>query len=1259
MASFMNAWRRRLRHLRRWLGYGFATLLILLAVLVATLGQLLPLLGEHPRAVAEWLSARLGAPVELRAVRGEWVRRGPRFAIEGLRIGVGEQRIAIERAELQLHFYTGWLPGSPLTSLQIESPVIAIERSRDGRWQVRGLGERDADAAPPDFRLLERLGELVLDGARMQVDDHVSGERWALPRVDARLRTLGGEVRIGALAYRDDARPLRLNLTLQPGLEDGHAYIAGRRLDLERWWPGRLPADWRLSAGQADVELWLTLQQRRAVAAQFRVEVDGVRLNRAPVVAETAPSTSVNLPDIRLGGEWQTDAAGWTLTVSRGRDGGWLQWRRDADTDLLQAADWSLAEWRPALRLHPAVTAPLAEWLQHAAPEAELRGLRWQRRAETAPTWSALIDAVAWQAVERRPGLSGVALQLDGVGEQLRVELRGSPLRFDWSALRAPLSPQASGRLIVYRDDAGTPCVEAVELSLRAAEFGIDAEGGLCFDGGAPRADLRAHVLPGPVTAAKQFWIIDKMSPAAVAWLDTALVDGRLAEGWAQVRGDLGDWPFIDDSGRFEALARLDGVTLRYRPDWPLGENLGGNAWFINNGMVVDLSAKVAGIQAQRVTGGIARFRDALLHLDIEGSAPGPELIQLLRASPLWPRLAPGLDGVSIGGRGDIRLALDLALKPNSPPPAVNGTVTLHDADLRHAHWGLALDAAQGDVRFSERGVRVDGLDLLFAGQRGRFALAVGSFASDPGHQVEARLSGRFAPTSLLDTQPELGWLRPHLAGAAAWDIAVNVPVNAGGPPRIELASDLVGTALTLPAPLRKSPAVRMPLQLRIDLGAEQRAIDLRLGELLHLSGNQPASGGFDGIAAFGGALASERPPRGLAVIGQVPLLDASGWMALAEASAGDGEPLLHSVDLQCGALDLLDRAFSETRLQYQTRVDGQRQVRFLGPQLAGQVEIPALPELLTRGITARFERLHWPPAPDDAAPLQSDPRGLPPLHLWAGDLRLGEAALGEARLETFPTAEGMRIESFETRSKALDLSARGDWTLVDGQERSSFGVEFTAQSLGDMLKALGFAELVDGGQTLAKLQATWAGAPSAFSLAVVDGELDISVGKGRIPEVDTGAGRILGLLSLGEIPRRLALDFSDLFRSGLSFNKIQGRFSLDQGNAYTERLVIEGPAAEIRIAGRTGLKTQDYAQTMEVLPRAGNVLPVVGALAGGPAGAALGALAQTVLANPFKQMTRTLYSVSGPWKAPQIEVLERGPAKSDAAAQAAPKAED
>ena len=68
-------------------------------------------------------------------------------------------------------------------------------------------------------------------------------------------------------------------------------------------------------------------------------------------------------------------------------------------------------------------------------------------------------------------------------------------------------------------------------------------------------------------------------------------------------------------------------------------------------------------------------------------------------------------------------------------------------------------------------------------------------------------------------------------------------------------------------------------------------------------------------------------------------------------------------------------------------------------------------------------------------------------------------------------------------------------------------------------------------------------------------------------------------------------------------------------------------------------------------------MLPALGAVTAGPAGAALGAVAQAVLQVPLKQATRTVYSVQGPWTEPEVSVIERGPRRAAGPGGAAPSA--
>lgn len=1256
--------RRRLRRARRLVAYGGAALLILAALAVAVANQALPLLSRHPDDVARWLGERLGQPVAIDAVAARWSRRGPVLAVDGLRVGEGEERLELGEAELQINAYAGFLPGVPMTELHLRAPALELTRAQDGTWRLEGMTTRRSDE-PFDPRRLDGLGELRIEGARLQVIDAASGRTWSLRRIDARLRTVGSSFRVGVQAHIDDNAPLNLIAELDRDLEQGRIWLGGDDLVLEPWL-GNVPLGGvDVVAARGNLGLWLDIAQRRVVGAQLEAELSPLSLRGSlPVALDATPEAtqvearyglehaSASIRWLRRDEGWQADIARLELDAGDARTN-LEQVRIERGADLrARVAELELGPLLTLAMLSDRPSPTLRRWLYLAAPRGQLRNLDVEWRGEGDWRASGEMRDIGWQAASA-PGIEGFSGRFEADAGAAAIAVASDSLRVVAPGrLRAPLQQKLHGAINAFALDAGWR-VEAAGLKFDAEDYGFTIDGGIEWqgDGSKPLLDLRAEVEQGPVTAAKAFWIINKMPPKAVEWLDEALVAGELLGGRAIVRGDADHWPFRDNEGRFEAEARLGDMRLRYRNDWPIGEGVSGVATFVNDSLAVDLEGTVLGNRIEHARGGIASLRDPVLALDVSGGGRGADLLALVRASPLQRKYGEHLAGLSVGGDGVAEVALDIPLKPELGEAKIDGHVDLTQADLAESRWGLNFADASGRVRFGHRGLSADGLRVSFAGAPAALSLAIGEYTSDASRTVEASLRGAFAADALLEPYPTLHWIKPWIEGAPEWNLQLNVPRGedgAGSMQSLRIRSDLVGAALSFPAPLRKDAGDRLPLDLSVDLPTSRGSIDLQLGELLRLRGRMPEDKGFTGVAAFGDAPEEAMPERGLIAVGQVPVLDAAGWAGFALSSGGGGAGLQRA-DLYAGELDLLDRAFAETRLRFEREGSESLAFEFEGDALQGSLQVP-LADLATRGVTARMQRLHWPSkAPRAASSIAStDPSSIPPLHLHIEDFRFGEAALGETRLETYPTPEGMHVEQLDTTSPDLAIRASGDWSRIDGRERSNFHIGFTAGDLGGMLKALGFSGLIEGGRTQADLQATWPGAPSAFELQRVDGTLTARVGKGRVPDVEPGAGRVFGLFSLTEIPRRLALDFSDFFKSGLAFNEITGTFTLDGGNAYTEDLRIDGPAAEIRVRGRTGLKVKDYDQTMEVLPRAGSMLPAIGAIAAGPAGAAIGAVAQAVLQRPIKQMARTLYRVQGSWAEPDIDVIERGPGRAE-----------
>ena len=121
---------------------------------------------------------------------------------------------------------------------------------------------------------------------------------------------------------------------------------------------------------------------------------------------------------------------------------------------------------------------------------------------------------------------------------------------FDWPrGFGVPHPITARGTVALWREGAGVR-VGTGNLHIQGGGYSSDVRGGLWFqnDGTRRWIDLAAKLGEADVPVARKFWIRHLMSPAAINWLDMALVDGHVRNGRAIVSGDLDDWPFRNNN---------------------------------------------------------------------------------------------------------------------------------------------------------------------------------------------------------------------------------------------------------------------------------------------------------------------------------------------------------------------------------------------------------------------------------------------------------------------------------------------------------------------------------------------------------------------------------------------------------------------------------------------------------------------------------------------------------------------------------------
>ncbi|MBP8097859.1 MAG: TIGR02099 family protein [Arenimonas sp.] len=1257
--------RRRIRHARRWTGYGVLVLLIGLALLVGVANQLLPMVERHPEKIAAWLSERVGEPVSFSHARAEWTRRGPRFILDGLHVGEGETQLDIGRAQLQVAMYSGLFPGRPLTELKIRDLALTLVQDKDGRWKVIGLPGQKPNVDPLDR--LEGFGELQIEKARLAIRAPRLKIEMNMPRIDARVRVNGPRVRVGVSAWveRGDP-PLSAVLDFQRQRRDGLLWVGGKKLSLAHWSPVLASVGVKPERGSVDLALWTQLRDQRISQVTVQAQVTAARLRATKPIKPADGNGEVEalaFDEIRASARWSATANGWRIHAPQLNftEGGKIAHLDQLVIDggrqfSLSGRELDLSPLAAVLSLSDRVPDSVRQFLQQSRPQAVLRDVAISGRRDGPVRGSMAVSSLSLQASGKRPGVSGLAghIRFDERGGVMRLD--SSPIHVAWPlGLRQPVDFRLSGTLALWRTSPGWT-LGSSSLRLRGEDFGAALRMQLGFqgDGTAPTLDLAANLDPATFVTAKKFWILHKMPAATVRWLDAALLSGAVTDGRIAIGGDLDDWPFRNHGGNFEALAKTRDAALKFDDEWPVAEHLDLDLAFNSIGFSLQGSGSLMDNRIASVAGGIAEFHEPLLSLDIDAKGSGEKLRLLMISSPLNQEYGEHLRAVTLRGDATVALALRLPLNRSPGEKRIDGTVDLSRASLADSRWDIAFTDVSGRTRFSRQGFATENLSVRLSNQPGIFNLRVGADTGDKDVAAIATLDGRFTAATLIDRYADLAWLKPWVAGASNWKLAIRIPVE-GKPSRDEpsqllLTSDLVGTAITMPEPMKKAEQASLQMELRAPLPIERGEINLRLGEIMRLRGRVRKDLPLTGTIQLGEGPIADPPAQGLSVRGNAALLDSTGWVGF--SAKGESSSTLHDIDVQAAKLIFIDRAFADTHLQLR-RDSASTQVQLKGNGIEGSIDIPSE---ISRGVRGRFAVLHMPsddPGAAQKAPATvdvEDPAALPPMQISITDLRLGQAQLGKAELVTTPIPAGMRVDKFQTRAKNMSLDAAGEWVRAGKGTHSNFQLSFNASSLGQMLDSLGYKEMVEGGKTKATLAGSWPGSPGAFALAVMSGTLKAEVGEGRLVNVEPGgSGRVLGLLSLAEIPRRLSLDFSDFFQKGFSFNSARGDFVFSDGKARTDNLRIDGPAAEIRVSGTTGFREMVYDQRVEVLPKAGGILPALGLLAGGPAGAAVGAMAQAVLQKPLKQTTRVVYSVMGPWQKPVVKVIEKGPDRNAA----------
>jgi uncharacterized protein (TIGR02099 family) len=729
-------------------------------------------------------------------------------------------------------------------------------------------------------------------------------------------------------------------------------------------------------------------------------------------------------------------------------------------------------------------------------------------------------------------------------------------------------------------------------------------------------------------------------------WLRNALKGGEARDAHFTLHGPLDKFPFDDGkAGVWKIAAQIKDVTLDYAPAWPHIENINGEFHIDGDKLqVVGNGGQILGTHIEHADAVIPKLSHAdAIRVDGQVAGPTPEFFRFVAQSPL-ERTLGGIGTLSRSG-GDAKLALKLDV------PFANADDTHVDGELRVVHNHLQIGDSMpelkelaGMLHFNEHGADAHGLQALSLGGPAKIDVTTGK---DGVVQVSA--SGR-ADARLAAQRYELP-LAESLSGMTDYRAQVNIPSSGW---QLALDAGLRDVRADLPAPLGKPLGEVRSLRLGLEADSSSERWRVALGNQLGLMLIRNPQGSIwrttRGELRLGdvNAMASR---SGFWVTGSLPGFNADAWLAKFDGGGSAGaatpslsSPLLSGVEARIGKLQIAGNRIDDLTLQA-TQNDGSWQINASSQQIEGRATwSPTGRERLF----ARLARLKLPLP--DGEPTGGQPGSskhhLPAVDLVADEFLLNSHPLGRLDVKAQPNRDSWLIDSLTLVNADGKLNMHGSWSSAAEDDRTNVKVEIESTDIGKLLGRFGYPELMRRGTGGIDGELSWHGSPLSPEYASLTGSIKVRAAAGQFAKVDPGVGRLLGVLSLQSLPRRLTLDFRDIFSEGFAFDRIEGDSKVNKGVISTSNLSIVGPAAKVQFKGEADLNNETQKLRVRIVPTVGDSIAVGAGVALANPVVGVGAyVLQRMLKDPLGQLVAYEYDISGKWDDPQI-VRVGGPGK-------------
>ena len=1267
-----------LKRLYRWVLYVCLSLLIIfMLAALAVRFIVFPNIDQYKDDIASFASKKLGQKITIGDIKTGWEGISPHFSLKDIELFDTENRSAfhLNNAEANISWFSIPLLHPHLSSLVINQPEITIRRKADGSIYLAGIDL--SGPSNPDFTnwLLSQREVSIKNAQVIWLDELRKAPPLSLNQLNLTLsnptwRSLFGQhqFELSALPSTGTNQAITANGRFVgrdvSKLDTWHGELSAqlKQTDLAVWrpwldYPVNIQTgtgDAQISVGFADAKierikthtalsnlsLVLNKQTTPFVAKQFTGDISWSDLkNTQTILADNIKLRTNTGLSINNGRGY------YSTSTKNGRP--WVK----ADVKLDQFNLATLKQLAPYLQLPENMTAKLNGF----SPVGELQALSLGYESEASKTTAYKINTsfkhLGLTAYQKIPGFSNLTGRIEADEDGGKITLQSQKAMLDLKdILRWPIPADKLDGHISWKINDDQARIKAEDVFISSPHItgtvnaSYDMSGVKSGNFKTGFLDLSGKFSKGDAKFAPFYYPIMLGKPT-LHWLDTSILAGRAEDVNLTVKGNLADFPYVNANnqldkklGVFRVTAKISDVLLEYGTGWPVIEGLGLDMLFEGKRMVLNANkGHIFGNKIIKSKAEIAQL-DAdspMLHIvsDVEG--PVVDGVKFVNESPVKLVTQGFTDQLKTAGQGKLSLELNIPLQ-DLEAAKYKGVYKISNGTIyANADAGLPeLGKLNGMLNFTENSLTAQNVSTEILGGPAQFSLRTGS---DKILRVSA--NGRVTDAGIRKLASNR--LTENMQGSTDWtgEITIKKPLA-----DVSLRSNLLGMAIHLPPPFGKT--ANQPLAFNIEkkqLSPDSDSINISYGNAVSAKILRTERAGKLALERgdIGINVAAELPAQGgLSLHGKMDYVNADDWLTLfnkPDSNADSRALTIDKADIAIQKLDIFGRSLNALKLSAQPGTTG------LLLAVASQ-EITGNAEWQGDGngkIIARLKNLTIPGNGDTASKpaakkeIKKLAKGYPALDVVAENFQLGNKKLGSLELNAFESNDVWVIQKLKISNPDSTLAADGNWYNWTRNPNTSLKFSLSVSNIGNALKRFGQPDAVKGGEAEIAGQLQWSGSPHEFETSSLNGSFKLDAAKGQFLKVQPGVGRLFGLLSLQSLPRRLSLDFRDLFNDGFAFDKISANAKIDNGVMRSDDFFMTGPAAETKIKGETNLVTETQRLKVKVTPHVSDSLSLA-ALAGGPIAGAAAFVAQKILKDPFNKIASSEYVIIGTWDKPQ-----------------------